>query len=96
MTGAPKNVCINKLDDIVDICNNKFHSTIQMKPADVKSSRYVGFIIENYDKNPKFKVSGYVRISKYKNIFAKGCTPNWPEEVLVIKKVKNIVLWTYY
>ena len=43
------------------------------------------------DKDPKFKVSDHVRISKYKNIFAKGYTPNLSEEVFVIKKVKNTV-----
>ena len=47
------------------------------------------------DKDPKFKVDDYVRISKYKNIFAKGYTPNWSEEVFVIEKVKNTVPWTY-
>ena len=47
------------------------------------------------DKDPKFKVSGHVRISKFKNIFAKGYTPSWSEEVFVIKKVKNTVPWTY-
>ena len=46
-------------------------------------------------KNPKFKVGGTVRISKYKNIFAKGYSPNWSEEVFVIKKSKNTVSWTY-
>ena len=47
------------------------------------------------DKDPKFKVGDCVRISKYKNNFAKGYMPNWSEEVLVIKKVKNTVPWTY-
>ena len=41
------------------------------------------------DKGSKFKVGDYVRSSKYKNIFAKGYTPNWSEEVFAIKKVKN-------
>ena len=48
----------------------------------------------NY-KDRKFKVGDRVRISKYKNIFAKGYMHNWSEEVFVIKKVKNTVLWTY-
>ena len=48
----------------------------------------------NY-KDCKFKVGDRVRISKYKNIFAKGYMHNWSEEVFVIKKVKNTVLWTY-
>ena len=47
------------------------------------------------DKNPKFKVGDHVRIFKYKNIFAKGYTPNWSEGVFVIKKVKNTIPWTY-
>ena len=41
------------------------------------------------------KVGDHVRISKYKNIFAKGYTPNWSEEVFVISKIKNVVLGTY-
>ena len=47
------------------------------------------------DKDPKFKVSGHVRISKFKNIFAKGYTPSWSEEVFVIKKVKDTVPLSY-
>ena len=46
------------------------------------------------DKDPKFKVGDHVRISKYRNIFAKGYTPNWSEEAFVIKEVKNTVPWT--
>ena len=66
-----------------------------MKPIDVKSRIYVDFDIENSDKDPKFKVGYNVRISKYKNIFAKSYTLNWPEETFVIKKVKNAVPCTY-
>ena len=66
-----------------------------MKPIDVKSSTYIDFIKENNEKDPKFKIDNIVRILKYKNIFAKGCTPNWSKEVFVIKKVKTTVLWTY-
>ena len=40
------------------------------------------------DKDPKFKIGDIVRISKYKNNFAKGYSPNWSEEVLMMKKVK--------
>ena len=47
------------------------------------------------DKDPRFKVGGHVRISKYRNIFAKEYTPNWSEEVFIIKKVNNAVPWTY-
>ena len=74
-----KNGYIDKLDDIVD----------------VKPSTCIDFGIKNNAKDPKFKVSDHLRISKYKNIFAKVYIPNWCEEVFVIKKIKNIVLWIY-
>ena len=82
---------IDKLDDIVNEYNNTYHRTIKMKPVDVKDNTYIDFKKEINDKNPKFKVGDQVRISKYKNIFTKGYTPNWSDEVFVIKKVKNTV-----
>ena len=66
-----------------------------MKPVDVKDNTYIDFEKELNDKDPKFKVGDHVRISKYKNIFAKGYTPNWFEEIFVISKIKNTVPWTY-
>ena len=66
-----------------------------MKPVNVEHNTYIDFEKEVNDKDPKFKVGDYVRISKYKNIFAKGYMPNWSEEVFVISKIKNTVLWTY-
>ena len=95
MTSIPKNVYIDKLNDIVDEYNNTYHTTIKMKPIDVKDNTYINTDKEINNKDPKFKVGDRVRISKYKNIFAKGYTPNWSEEVFVIKKVKNTVPWTY-
>ena len=95
MTSISKNVYIDKLDDIVNEYNNTYHRTIKMKPIDVKDNTYIDFKKEVNDKDPKFKVGDHVRISKYKNIFAKGYTPNWSEEVFVIKKVKNTVPWKY-
>ena len=68
---------------------------IEIKPVDVKDNIYIDFKKEVNDKDPKFKVVDHVRISKYRNIFAKGYTTNWSEEVLVIKKVKNTGPWTY-
>ena len=66
-----------------------------MKPADVKDNTYMDSMELHSNKGPKFRVGDHVRISKYKNIFAKGYTPDWSEEVLVIKKVKNTVPWIY-
>ena len=95
MTSVSKNVYIDKLDDIVDEYNSTYHTTIKMKPIDVKDNTYINTDKETNDKDPKFKVGDRVRISKYKNIFAKGYSPSWSEEVFVIKKVKNTVPWTY-
>ena len=76
MTSISRNVYINKLDDIVNKCNNTYHRTIKMKPVDVKSNTYIKTSKEINDKDPKFKIGDIVRISKYKNIFAKGYVLN--------------------
>ena len=95
MISTSKNVYIDKLDDIVNKYNNTYHITIIMKSADVKPNVYIDFNKENIKEGPKFKVGDHVRISKYKNIFAKGYVSNWSEEVFMIKKVKNTVPWKY-
>ena len=66
-----------------------------MKPIDVKDNTYINFGKEVNDKDPRFKVDDLVRISKYKNIFAKDYTPNRSEKVFVITKVKSTVPWTF-
>ena len=91
MTSISKNMYINKLDDIVNEYNNTYHTTIKMKPIDVKDNTYIITDKEINNKDPKVKVGDRVRISKYKNIFAKGYMPDWSEEVFVIKKIKNTV-----
>ena len=87
MTSISKNVYIDKLDDTVDEYNDTYHRTIKMKPIDVKDNTYVDFKKAVNDKDPKFKVGDHVRISKYKNIFAKGYTPNCSGEDFVISKI---------
>ena len=88
-TSTSKNVYIDKLDNIVNKYNNTYHRTIKMKPIDVKDNTYINIDKEVNDKNPKFKVGDHVRVSKYKNIFAKGYTPNWSEEIKnKLKKLK--------
>ena len=69
MTSVSKNGYIDKLDDIVDECNNTYHRTIKVKPVDVNFGNYIEYNINSNDKNPKFQVGDHVRISKYKNIF---------------------------
>ena len=89
MTSISTNMYIDKLDDIVNEYNNTYHRTIKMKPIDVKDNTYINIGKEGNDKDPKFKVGDHVRISKYKNIFAKGYAPNWSEEIFLIKEIKN-------
>ena len=66
-----------------------------MKPIHATSDSYTENKEDSNKKDPKFKVGDHVRISKQKNIFAKGYPPNWSEEVFVISKIKNTVPWTY-
>ena len=86
---------IDKLDDIVNKYHNAYRRTIKMKPIDVRNNTYIKICKEVNDKDPKFKAGDHVRVSKYKNTFGKGYTPNWSEELFVIKKNKNTVLWIY-
>ena len=95
MTAISKNIYSDVLNGIVDECNNTYHKTIKMKPIDVGDYSFAKYNKESNEEDPKFKVGGHVRISKNKNIFAKGYTPNWPEKIFVIKKIKNTVPWTY-
>ena len=83
-----KNGFIDKLVDIVHKYNYTHHSTIKLKPVNVKSSTYIDFHKKNNRKDPKFNVGDQKNI--YKNIFAKGFIPNWSEECFVIKKDKML------
>ena len=95
MTATSKNVYFDFLDDIVDEYNNIHHRTIKMKPRDVGDDFFAEYNEESDEKVPKFKVGDHVKISKYKSIFAKEHSPNWSEEVYVIKKIKITVPWAY-
>ena len=95
MTAIDENVYIDDLDDTVKKYNNTVHSSIKMKPKDVTDDSFIENSEETNEKDPKFKVGDNVRISKYKNIFAKGYTPNWSEEVFIVNKVQSTVPWTY-
>ena len=79
---------IDKSDDIVNKYNNIYHSTIKLKTANVKDNAYIDFDKESNNMDPKFKVGEYVRVSKYKNILAKGYAENLPKKIFMIKKVK--------
>ena len=79
MTAVSKNVYFDVLGDIIDAYNNTFHRTIKLKPEDVKAGSYAEYNVDSNEKDPKFKVGVHVRMSKYKNTFAKGHSPNWSE-----------------
>ena len=93
MTATGKNVCY-VLDDVVNKYSNTKHSTIKMKPIDVKNNKRV-YIDEHNEKDSRFKVGDRVRISKFKNIFAKGYTSNWSSEIFIVDKINDTVPYTY-
>ena len=90
ITSISKNVYIDKLDDRVNEYNNTYNEIMKMKPIDVKGNTYINSI---KDLNPKFQALDHVGITK--TFFAKEYTPNWSEEVFVIKNAKNTVPRTY-
>ena len=94
MTATGKNVYYDVLDDIVNKYNNTKHSTIKMKPIDVKNNKRV-YIDEHNEKDSRFKVGDRVRVSKFKNIFPKGYTPNWSREIFIANKINDTVPYTY-
>ena len=95
MTATGKNVYYDVLDDVVGKYNNTKHSTIKMKPIDVGDNNKRVYIDERNEKDNRFKVGDRVRISRYKNIFAKGYTPNWSKEIFIIDKINDAVPYTY-
>ena len=94
MTANGKNVYYDVLDDIVNKYNNTKHSTIKMKPIDVKDNKRA-YIDEHNEKDSRFKVGDRVRISKFKNIFAKGYAPNWSKEIFIVDKINDTVPYAY-
>ena len=95
MTATGKNVYYDVLDDVVNKYNNTKHSTIKMKPTDVGDNNKRVYIDEHDEKDSRFKLGDRVRISKLKNIFAKGYTPNWSSEIFIVDKINDIVPYTY-
>ena len=89
MTAIGKNVYYDVLDDVVNKYNNTKHSTIKIKPIDVKDNKRV-YIDEHNEKDSRFKVG-----DRFKNIFAKGYTPKWSSEIFIIDKVNDTVPYTY-
>ena len=96
MTAIGKNVYYDVLDDVVNKYNNTKHSAIKMKPIDVRdNNNKTVYIDEHNEKRSRFKVGDRVRISKFKNIFAKGYTPNWSKEIFIVDKINDTVPNTY-
>ena len=95
MTATGKNVYYDVLDDAVNKYNNTKHSTSKMKPIDVGDNNKRVYTDEHNEKDSRFNVGDRVRISKFKNIFAKGYTPNWSKELFIIDKINDTVPYTY-
>ena len=104
MAATGKNVYYDVLDDVVNKYNNTKHNTIKMKPKDVKDDTTKSspiarnkrvYIDEHNKKSARYNVGDRVRISKFKNILAKGYTPNWSKETFVINKINDTVPYTY-
>ena len=95
MAATGKNVYYDVLDDIVNEYNNTKHNTIKIKPKDVKNDNNRVYIDEHNKKSARYNVGDRVRISKFKNIFAKGYTPNWSREIFIINKINDTVPYTY-
>ena len=95
MTATGKNVYYDVLDNVVNEYNNTKHNTIKMKPKDVKDGNKRVYIDEHNEKSARSNVGDRVRISKFKNIFAKGYTPNWSREIFIIDKINDTVPYTY-
>ena len=104
MTATGKNIYYDVLDDVVNEYNNTKHNTIKMKPKDVKNdTAKLGaiarnkrvYIDEHNEKSARYNVGDRVRISKFKNIFAKGYTPNWSREIFIVNKINDTVSYTY-
>ena len=91
MTAIHKNIYFDVLDDIVNKYNNTAHRTIKMKSIDDTSYSYAECNGDFNKKDPKIKVGDQVRISRYKNILAKGYAPNWSEQVFVVSGIKITV-----
>ena len=94
VTATGKNVYFDVLDDLVNKYNNTKHSTIKMKPKDIRDNKRV-YIDEHNEKDSRCKVGDRVRISKFKNIFAKGYTPHWSKEIFIVDKINDTVPYTY-
>ena len=95
MTATGKKVYFDVLDNVVNKYNNTKHSAIKMKPIDVGDNNKRVYIGEHNEIDSRFKIGDRVRISKFKNIFDKGYTPNWSTEIFIVDKVNDTVPYTY-
>ena len=95
MTATGKSVYYDVLDDIANEYNNTKHSTIKIKPKNVGYKNKGVYIDEHNEKDSRFKVHDRVRISKFKNIFAKGYTSNLSKKLFIVDKINDTVPYTY-
>ena len=95
MRAVSKNVYFDVLYDIVNKYNNTVHKTIKMKPIDITNDSYAEYNENPNKKDPKFKLVSMLEFQNIKTFLLRYILPNWSEEMFVISKIKNTVLWTY-
>ena len=95
MTADDSKSYLPYLNKLVDQYNNTYHHSINKKPinADYSASTENIKINPKAPKTPK-KVNDRVKTTKYKNIFSKGYTENWPREIFIDSVLKTNP-WTY-
>ena len=82
------------LPNLTSTYNSTKHRTIGMKPKDVTTANEAQ-VLTRYSnpsqpvKKPNFKVNDRVRVSRVKQVFEKGYTPNWSTEIFTIGKVSK-------
>ena len=90
-TAISKSLHINNLNNLVNKYNSTYLRTMKIRLIDVETTTDFEFGVGNNVKDPKFQFGDHLRTSKYKNIYAKGYTPNRSEEVFIIKKVEIVM-----
>ena len=95
MTATGRKVYYDVLEDVVNKYSNTKHNPIKIKPIDVGDNNKRAYIAQHDEKDSKCKVGNRVRISKFKNIFAKGNAPNWSSEIFIVDKVNDTLPYTY-
>ena len=87
-TSISKNVYIDKLDDLVNKYNNTYHSTIKMKPVDVKSNTYITLVKKLMKKILNLKLVIFLEYQSIKTFLQKAMFQISLKKFLLLQKIK--------